>query len=365
MTKCIHGGIIEQKNGAVNTPIQLSSTFAQNTPGNPKGDYEYSRAGNPTRNQLERNLASLENAKFALSFSSGLAAVDALSYLCNTQLVSVADVYGGTRRYFSTIAAKRNIELIFDDEMPISEKTDLVWIETPTNPTLQIHDIKKIVEKAHSYNALVVVDNTFMSPIFQNPIDLGADIVMHSVTKYLNGHSDVVGGCIMLNDENIYEKLKFHQYALGAVPSPFDCYLVLRGIKTLALRMKQHQENAMQIATFLSNEEAFDKVIYPGLESHPQHQIAKSQCKGFGGMISVYLSKEYDLNNFLSKLKIFTLAESLGAVESLVNVPIKMTHASVPEEKRLELGITDNLLRFSIGVENISDLINDLKQALK
>ena len=356
---------LPNRHGAVNTEIQLSSTFRQSRPGEPVGEFEYSRGGNPTRQALEYTLARLEGAEYALAYSSGLAAVDAVACLLvpEQKLVCVRDVYGGTRRYFNRIAAQRNIGLVFDDMMPIDETTGMVWIESPTNPSLTVHDIRLISESAHRVGAIVVVDNTFMSPIFQNPLALGADIVLHSLTKYINGHSDVVAGAVMTSSDEMYEKMRFHQCALGAVPGPIDCYLIQRGIKTLPLRMERHQTNAMQVAQFLENHPMFKGVTYPGLASHPQHEIAVHQTVGHGGIVTVYYEGP-DLDGFLNQLQLFTLAESLGAVESLVNVPAKMTHASVPEGEREAIGITDRMLRFSVGTEAIDDLINDLEQAI-
>jgi len=363
----------DESTGSVIPPIYQTSTFAQSSPGEHKG-YEYTRSHNPTRTRLESCLASLENATFSLVTSSGMSACSLIlqSLPHGSKILCGDDVYGGTYRLLNTIYNDRfEIKHIntTDIESVKSElnsfKPDLVWIESPTNPMLQISDIKAICNSAHIVGAKVVVDNTFMSPYFQNPLDLGADMVMHSLTKYINGHSDVLGGAIMLNDSAQYEKLWYLQNSIGPSQSPFDSWLVLRGVKTLSVRMKTHEENAINIADFLTEHPNVEKVIYPGLESHPQHELAKSQMNGFGGMLSLYIKGGLsESNKFLKQLSLFTLAESLGGVESLIEHPAIMTHASVPVKERNQLGITDNFIRISVGIEDVDDLKADLKHAL-
>ena len=363
----------DELTGSVIPPIYQTSTFAQTSPGEHKG-YEYTRSHNPTRTRLESCLASLENATFSMVTSSGMSACSLIlqSLPHGSKILCGDDVYGGTYRLLNTIYNDRfeikHINTTDIESVKIelnSFKPDLVWIESPTNPMLQISDIKAICNLAHIVGAKVVVDNTFMSPYFQNPLDLGADMVMHSLTKYINGHSDVVGGAIMLNDSAQYEKLWYLQNSIGPSQSPFDSWLVLRGVKTLSVRMRAHEENAIKIADFLIEHPNVEKVIYPGLESHPQHEIAKSQMNGFGGMLSLYIKGGLsESNKFLKQLSLFTLAESLGGVESLIEHPAIMTHASVPVKERNELGITDNFIRISVGIEDIDDLKADLKQAL-
>ena len=363
----------DESTGSVIPPIYQTSTFAQSSPGEHKG-YEYTRSHNPTRTRLESCLASLENATFSLVTSSGMSACSLIlqSLPHGSKILCGDDVYGGTYRLLNTIYNDRfEIKHIntTDIESVKSElnsfKPDLVWIESPTNPMLQISNIKAICNSAHVIGAKVVVDNTFMSPYFQNPLDLGADMVMHSLTKYINGHSDVLGGAIMLNDSAQYEKLWYLQNSIGPSQSPFDSWLVLRGVKTLSVRMRTHEENAINIADFLTEHPNVEKVIYPGLESHPQHELAKSQMNGFGGMLSLYIKGGLsESNKFLNQLSLFTLAESLGGVESLIEHPAIMTHASVPIKERNELGITDNFIRISVGIEDVDDLKADLKQAL-
>ena len=363
----------DESTGSVIPPIYQTSTFAQSSPGEHKG-YEYTRSHNPTRTRLESCLASLENATFSLVTSSGMSACSLIlqSLPHGSKILCGDDVYGGTYRLLNTIYNDRfEIKHIntTDKESVKSElnsfKPDLVWIESPTNPMLQISDIKAICNSAHIVGAKVVVDNTFMSPYFQNPLDLGADMVMHSLTKYINGHSDVLGGAIMLNDSAQYEKLWYLQNSIGPSQSPFDSWLVLRGVKTLSVRMRTHEENAINIADFLTEHPNVEKVIYPGLESHPQHELAKSQMNGFGGMLSLYIKGGLsESNKFLNQLSLFTLAESLGGVESLIEHPAIMTHASVPVKERNELGITDNFIRISVGIEDVDDLKADLKHAL-
>ena len=363
----------DELTGSVIPPIYQTSTFAQTSPGEHKG-YEYTRSHNPTRTRLESCLASLENATFSMVTSSGMSACSLIlqSLPHGSKILCGDDVYGGTYRLLNTIYNDRfeikHINTTDIETVKIelnSFKPDLVWIESPTNPMLQISDIKAICNSAHIVGAKVVVDNTFMSPYFQNPLDLGADMVMHSLTKYINGHSDVVGGAIMLNDSVQYEKLWYLQNSIGPSQSPFDSWLVLRGVKTLSVRMRAHEENAIKISDFLIEHPNVEKVIYPGLKSHPQHELAKSQMNGFGGMLSLYIKGGLsESNKFLKQLSLFTLAESLGGVESLIEHPAIMTHASVPVKERNELGITDNFIRISVGIEDINDLKADLKQAL-
>lgn len=372
-TKAIHAGQEPcPVTGAIITPIYQTSTFVQEAPGQHKG-YEYSRTGNPTRTALEKNIAALEEGKHGLAYSSGLASIDNIINLLKKgdHVISCDDVYGGTFRLFERVKKKFGLEFDWIDmtnienlKKAIKKNTKLIWIETPTNPLLKLIDIKAVVEVAKQHKILTVVDNTFMSPYFQKPLLLGADIVVHSTTKYLNGHSDVIGGAIVTNDEKVFEELKFLQNAIGAVPSPFDCWLVLRGIKTLHLRMRQHEENAKKIAEYLTNHSKVKKAIYPGLKSHPQHELAKKQMSGFGGMISFEIKGSLeDAKIFLKKTKIFSLAESLGGVESLVEHPAIMTHASLPKGVREKLGINDCLIRLSIGIEDVDDLIDDLDDA--
>jgi cystathionine beta-lyase len=373
-TKVIHGGQHhESATGSVNVPVFLTSTFAQKSPGVHSG-YEYSRAANPTRQALEDSLASIENGARGLAFGSGLAAIDCVLKLLNPgdEVVAVDDLYGGTYRMFTRLFEKYQLKFTFvnfDDASKIADvitdKTKLIWIETPTNPLMKLVDIKAVVEIAKGKDILVAVDNTFATPYLQRPIDLGADIVMHSATKYLGGHSDVIAGALIAKDAELGEKLHFIQFASGGILGPHDSYLVLRGIKTLALRVQRHSENGMAVAKYLESHPAVAQVIYPGLESHPQYKLAKSQMKDFGGMVSFTFKsgKKEDAVKFLEKVRVFTLAESLGGVESLANHPALMTHASIPAEKRAELGITDDLVRLSVGIEDAEDLIADLEKA--
>tara|TARA_B100000900_G_scaffold365266_1_gene340411 strand:+ start:711 stop:1871 length:1161 start_codon:yes stop_codon:yes gene_type:complete len=373
-TKVIHvGNHPDETTGAVIPPIYQTSTYIQSSPGEHKG-YEYTRSHNPTRTRLEDCLASLENAQHCIVTSSGMAAVSLIfqSIPQGSKILCGDDVYGGTYRILNTIYNERfelkhvnmtSIESVKEDLA--SFNPDLVWLESPTNPMLQISDIKAICKASHAVNAKVVVDNTFMSPYFQNPLDFGADMVMHSLTKYINGHSDVVGGAIMLNEKEQFDKLWYLQNSIGPSQSPFDSWLVLRGVKTLALRMRAHANNAIEIAKFLEAHPKVDKVIYPGLESHPQHQLAKRQMSGFGGMLSIYIKGGLaESRTFLEEVQLFALAESLGGVESLIEHPSIMTHASVPVEERNKLGIADNFVRLSVGVEDLEDLKDDLKRAL-
>jgi len=356
------------------TPIFQTSTYAQASPGEHKG-YEYSRTDNPTRTVLQHQLAALENAKHALVFASGLSSTDVVLNLFEQgdHIVAGDDLYGGTRRLFTQVAKNRGLEFSFipmDSEenlrSVLKPKTKLIWFETPTNPLLRIIDMKMIARVAAERNIFAACDNTFMSPYFQNPLDHGIDLVMHSMTKFINGHSDVVMGCLMLNDTARYERLKYLQNAIGAVPGPFDCFLVLRGIKTLALRMQRHASNALEIARFLEGHAGVERALYPGLESHPQHCLASKQMRGFGGMLTFFVKGgEAEAKRVLSRVKLFTLAESLGGVESLIEHPAIMTHASVPPEVRKQIGLTDNLIRVSVGIESAKDLIEDLDQALR
>jgi cystathionine gamma-lyase len=373
-TLCVHAGVEpEPMTGAIMTPIFQTSTYVQSGPGEHKG-YDYSRGGNPTRTSLETALAALEHAKHGISFASGLAAVHAIAQLLNPgdHVLVCDDVYGGTGRLFRRLFAKYGIEFDFIDMRepatlkPLFKKqTRLVWIETPTNPLLRIVDIPAVADLARKHGAMTVVDNTFASPIFQQPLSLGADIVLHSTTKYIGGHSDLVGGALMLNDDTLAEQLRFIQFAGGAVNAPQECFILLRSIKTLALRMQRHHENACKVAQALTGMSRFSEVIFPGLEQHPQHALARQQMSGFSGMVSVRLKGSFDdVKRFLSRLQVFSLAESLGGVESLVNHPETMTHASVPPEHRKKIGIDSNLLRFSVGIESAEDLVDDLRNAL-
>ena len=373
-TKLIHvGGYPDPSTGAIMPPIFQTSTFVQESPGVHKG-YEYSRTHNPTRTRLEECLASLENAQECLVTSSGLAASSLIMHALpnKSKILCGDDVYGGTYRLFSKVFNEIHdftyadtTDLKAFEKLINKQKPALIWLETPTNPMLKISDIKAIAKMAKKVKALVVVDNTFMSPYFQNPLDLGADIVLHSLTKYVNGHSDVVAGAIMMNKSPFYEKIRFLQNAVGPCLAPFDAWLVLRGVKTLALRMEATQRNAMKVAQFLEAHKKVEKVIYPGLKSHPQHALAKSQASGFGGMITFFLKGGLkESKKFLESVQIFSLAESLGGVESLIEHPAIMTHASIPAENRKKLGIHDNLIRLSVGIEHIDDLLEDLKNAL-
>jgi cystathionine gamma-lyase/cystathionine beta-lyase len=375
-TKAIHAGQEpDPTTGAIMTPIYQTSTYWQKSPGDHKG-YEYSRGTNPTRKALEDCLAAIENGKFGLAFSSGMGATDAVMKLLQPgdEVITGNDLYGGSYRIFTKIFANYGIKFHFlelsnpDNMLPyINANTKQIWIETPTNPTMQIIDIEACAKIAKAHQLLLTVDNTFASPYLQNPLDLGADIVMHSVTKYIAGHSDVVMGALVVNDENLYKKLWFIYNSCGATPGPQDAFLALRGIKTLHLRMKAHCENGALVAQFLKNHPKVEKIYWPGFQDHPNHDIAKKQMRGFGGMISIVL-KGADLQETFkvaSSFKVFSLAESLGGVESLINHPATMTHGSIPKEEREKVGVTDNLLRLSVGVEDIEDLLDDLKVALK
>lgn len=375
-TKVIHGGLIpDPSTGAIMTPIYQTSTYVQNSLGEHKG-YEYSRTQNPTRHALENNLASIENGKHGLCFGSGLAAIDAVIKMLNPgdEVISTSDLYGGTYRIFTKIFEKYGIKFHFTEMTDfdklddlVNENTKLVWIETPTNPMLNIIDIKKASSFAKKYNCMLGVDNTFASPYLQNPLDMGADIVMHSATKYLGGHSDVVMGALIINDDEIAEQLYFIQNSSGAVCGPMDSFLVLRGIKTLHLRMQRHCENGAKIAEFLESHPAVDKVYWPGFENHPNHKVAKSQMRDFGGMMSfTAVEDSYETaKKIVSSVRVFSLAESLGGVESLCGHPASMTHASIPKEEREKTGIKDSMIRLSVGIEDAEDLIADLKQAIE
>jgi cystathionine gamma-lyase len=367
------GQAADQATGATIVPIYQTSTFTQEEVNKHKG-YEYSRVGNPTRSALDACLASLEEGKYGLSFSSGLAAEHAILSILRPgdHVIVPEDMYGGTYRLIKEILEPVNIKFTFTDFTDLNlihkaflPSTKMVWIETPTNPLLKIFDIQAISELSHKKNALVVVDNTFLSPYFQKPLLLGADIVVHSTTKYINGHSDIIGGAVILNNAELFEKIHLVQKSVGAVPSPFDSWLTLRGVKTLAVRMKQHEENAFKVAAFLQTQKNVLEVFFPGLETHPGYSVAKKQMTGFGGVVSFKLKGGLDeCNVFFKKLKIFQLADSLGGVESLANYSALMTHDYFPKELRQKIGITDNLIRLSVGIEHIDDLLDDLKNAL-
>ncbi|WP_432412125.1 cystathionine gamma-synthase [Rasiella sp. SM2506] len=375
-TKTIHGGQheVDPAYGSVMPPIYQTSTYSQTTPGGHKG-FEYSRSGNPTRAALERSLASIENGNFGIAFGSGLAAIDAVMKLLKPgdEVISTNDLYGGSYRLFTRIFEGFGIKFHFigmqnaeNIENYINDKTKLIWVETPTNPMMNIIDIKTAASLAKKHAVLLAVDNTFATPYLQQPLDLGADIVMHSATKYLGGHSDVVLGALVVKDEKLATRLYFIQNASGAVCGPQDSFLVLRGIKTLHLRVQRHCENGKAIANYLKKHPKIEKVYWPGFEDHPNHHIAKVQMKDFGGMLS-FVTKGNDYNEAISiveNLKIFTLAESLGGVESLAGHPASMTHASIPKEEREKTGVVDSLIRLSVGIEDIDDLIADLEQAI-
>ena len=376
-TKTIHGGQHhDETTGAVMPPVYQTSTFVQKSPGQPIGDYEYSRASNPTRTALENALASIENGMRGLAFSSGLAATDCVlrSFKSGDEIIAMDDLYGGTYRMFTRIYKDSGIKFHFVDmndidkfKSLINANTKMVWVETPTNPLMKLADIEAIGKITKENDILFAVDNTFATPYLQKPLDLGADIVMHSATKYLGGHSDLIAGALIVKDAALGEQLHFQQFATGATLGPMDSFLVLRGIKTLHLRMQRHCENGEKVVAYLNLHPKVRQVYYPGLPSHPFHEIAKKQMiGGFGGMVTfTFVSgAKADAIDFLERLKVFTLAESLGGVESLANHPALMTHASIPEDKRKEIGITDDLVRLSVGVEDAEDLIADLKQAL-
>lgn len=375
-TRAVHAGdVLEDPSGAVVVPIYQVSTYRQREPGS-DANYVYSRTSNPTRTALERCLASLEQGEHGLAFASGMAAITTivLSLLRKgDHVLAVEDLYGGTRRLFDRVMHNFGVEFTYiagtdlgDFEAKLRAKTKMIWVETPTNPLLRIVDIAGVAKIAHSHNALLVVDNTFMSPYLQNPLKLGADIVVHSTTKYLGGHSDLIGGGLVLSDAKLYEKVQFAQNAAGAVPGPTDCWLVLRGIKTLAVRMERHCANAQKVAEFLVGHRKVSKVVYPGLSSHPQHNLARKQMANFGGMVSFHLNGGQEAcKRLLKQVKVFTPAESLGGVESLIEHPSSMTHASVPKEEREKIGVADSLIRVSVGIEDIEDLITDLSAGLE
>lgn len=374
-TRAIHAGVEpDPSTGAIMTPIYQTSTYVQESPGVNKG-YGYARGKNPTREALQANLAALENGKYCVCFSSGVAATDAVLKLLSPgdEVITGDDLYGGTYRLFVNLYEKFGIKFHFVDltnadnvTAYINANTKLIWAETPTNPTMKIIDIEALAKTAKQYNIIMVADNTFASPYLQNPLDLGADIVMHSVTKYLGGHSDVVMGTLITNDEKLHQQLYFILNSSGANPGPMDSFLVLRGIKTLHLRMERHCQNGRKIAEYLKNHPKIEKVYWPGFPEHPNHEIAKKQMRDFGGMISIVLKDKSIENTFrvASSFKVFSLAESLGGVESLINHPATMTHASIPKAEREKSGVVDNLLRLSVGVEDVEDLIADLEQAL-
>jgi cystathionine beta-lyase/cystathionine gamma-synthase len=374
-TRYVHAGMeSEPHTGAIMTPIFQTSTYVQEAPATHKG-YEYARSQNPTRKALEDAYASIEHAQYALAFSSGVAATDAVLKLLQPgdEVLAAHDMYGGTYRLFTKVYEKFGIQFTYVDtsdleniKRSISSKTKLLWAETPTNPLMNISDIQGMAEICKANNVLLCVDNTFASPALQNPLTLGADIVMHSATKYLGGHSDVIQGALMMNSSDLREQLYFIQKSCGAVPGPFDCFLVLRGIKTLGVRMRAHCENGEKIAHWLRNHPKVDRVFWCGFEDHPNYEIAKKQMHGYGGMMSFTL-KDADIevaSKVLSSTQLFSLAESLGGVESLINLPSKMTHASIPREERLKIGLTDGLIRLSVGIEDADDLIADLAQAI-
>ncbi|OQW51862.1 MAG: cystathionine gamma-synthase [Proteobacteria bacterium SG_bin7] len=373
-TRAIHAGQEpDPSTGAIMTPVYLTSTYVQESPGRHKG-YEYSRTKNPTRKAYEDCIANLESGKHGFAFTSGCAATTTVLHMLKSgdHVIAGDDMYGGTFRLFDKVLRHNGLEFSFVDltdpknlEKSLKENTRMVWIETPTNPMLKLTDIKKIANQTKKAKAITVVDNTFMSPYFQKPLSLGADVVVHSTTKYIGGHSDMVGGVAVTNNKEIAEKLAFLSNSMGGIAGPFDSFIALRSLKTLPIRMKAHEENALAVAKFLSDHKKVEKVIYPGLNSHPQHELAKKQMTGFGGMITFYLKGNIDnARSFLESVKVFSLAESLGGVESLIEHPAIMTHASVPPENRKKLGIDDNLVRLSVGIETQEDLINDLKSAL-
>lgn len=374
-TKAVHAGVEpDPATGAIMTPIYQTSTYVQEGVGNHKG-YEYSRTHNPTRTALQKSIAALENGNHGMVFSSGMAAIDALLKLLKPgdEVISVNDLYGGTYRIFTTVFAHYGIHFKFVDlqdtaalKSSISEHTKVVWIETPTNPTLQIIDIAKVCDAVKRTDLIVAVDNTFATPYAQNPLDLGADLVMHSVTKYLGGHSDTVMGALVLNDNKLAKQLFTIQNTCGAVPGPMDCFMALRGIKTLHLRMREHAKNGEKVAEYLNNHEKIDRVYYPGLTNHKNHEVAKNQMRSFGGMLAFSLKNDTleAALEVVKKVEVFALAESLGGVESLIGHPASMTHASIPKDVRERTGVTDSLLRLSVGIEDIEDIITDLEQAL-
>jgi cystathionine gamma-lyase len=373
-TRCIHAGQHpDPATGAIMTPVYQTSTYAQASPGVFKDNYDYSRSANPTRTALEANLASLEGGKHAICFASGLASLAAVVHLLSSgdHVVLGDDVYGGTFRLLDKVFKQLGIDYTRVDmtdaaatEAAFTPKSRLVWAETPTNPLLKVADIAALAKLAKSKNALLAIDNTFATPALQNPLALGADIVSHSCTKYIGGHSDVVGGALVVNDDDLAQRLHFIQNSVGAVPGPWDCFLLLRSTKTLHIRMQRHCENAAKVAAFLEDHPAFDRVAYPGLASHPQHALAKRQMRAFGGMITAIMTGGLDAaRRFLERVEVFTLAESLGGVESLIEHPAIMTHASIPPDARKAIGLEDGLIRFSVGIEHLDDLIADIERA--
>ena len=373
-TRAIHAGQEpEPATGAITVPIFQTSTYAKSAPGVHKG-YDYSRTDNPTRTALQNALASLEDAKYGLAFSSGMGAATTtmLLFKRGDHVISSRDVYGGTYRLFKRVLEDFGLTFSFVEtsnlrtvERAVTRRTRLLWIESPTNPLLRIADIRAAAKIAHRHGALCLVDNTFASPYFQRPLKLGADLVLHSTTKYIGGHADVVGGAICLNDRRLHQRLKYLQNAAGATPSPFDCFLTLRGVKTLALRMREHERNATRIAGFLNEQPRVRRVYYPGLSDHPGHDVAAAQMDGFSGMVSFEVRGGLaEARRVLSRLRIFKIAESLGGVESLVELPAIMTHASIPKEERRKAGLDDGLVRLSVGIEDVEDLLGDLQQAL-
>jgi len=373
-TKAIHAGQEpDPSTGAIIAPIFQTSTYVQAGLGEHKG-FEYSRTQNPTRSALEECMAAIEEGRYGLAFASGMAAESAILSLLSAgeHLISCDDLYGGSYRIFERVMRRYNVETTYvaagnieGYERAIRPNTKMIWLETPTNPLLRLIDIQAVAEIAHRHNLLLVVDNTFASPYFQQPLKLGADIVVHSTTKYLNGHSDIIGGALVLNNEEVYQAIKFYQNAAGGVPSPFDSWLTLRGIKTLAVRMRQHEENAIAVAKFLAEHPRVEKVYYPGLPAHPDYALAKRQMSGFGGMVSFQFKGVYaDVDKVVRRFKVFALAESLGGVDSLVCYPASMTHGSIPKDIRESRGLTDTLLRLTVGIEEVDDLLADLEQAL-
>jgi len=373
-TRAIHAGQEpDEETGALMTPIYANSTYEQDAPGDHRG-YEYSRTGNPTRTDLEANLASLEGGDYGRAFSSGMGAINTVMNLLEAgdHVVAGNDVYGGTHRIFTQVYEEYDLEFDFVDttdhdevRAAMGEDTELLWVETPTNPLMNVNDIGALADVAHEYDALCAVDNTFATPYLQRPLELGADLVCHSLTKYLGGHSDLVAGALITDDEDLDERLGFYQNSVGATPSPFDCFLVLRGTKSLGVRMDRHCANAQELAEWLDAHDRVEHVFYPGLESHPDHDLAAEQMDDFGGMLSFELDASLEeASEFVAETEVFTLAESLGGVESLIEQPAAMTHAAIPKEEREEAGLTDPLIRASIGIEHVDDLEADLQQAL-
>ena len=372
-TRAIHAGQEpDEETGALMTPIYANSTYVQDGPGDHRG-YEYSRTGNPTRTDLEENLASLEGGEFGRCFSSGMGAINTVLNLLESgdHVVAGDDVYGGTHRIFTQVYEEYDLEFDFVDTTDhdavrdaMRESTELVWVETPTNPLMNVNDIGALADIAHEHDALCAVDNTFATPYLQRPLDFDADVVCHSLTKYLGGHSDLVAGALVTDDADLDERLGFYQNSVGATPSPFDCFLVLRGTKSLGVRMDRHCENARELAAWLDDHDRVDRVYYPGLDSHPQHDLAAEQMDDFGGMLSFELDATLEeASNVVTKTEVFTLAESLGGVESLIEQPAAMTHAAIPKEEREAVGLTDPLIRVSVGIEHVDDLKADLEQA--